>query len=86
MKRMRNETIKATNVSGNTSAKPPSQSTHFFRAIFILIVGGRSLSIPSAAPATRPQQSEVELDLEDMMDVTNYAGVDLKVYLHWLRW
>jgi hypothetical protein len=27
-----------------------------------------------------PQQAEVELDLEGMMDVTNYAGVDLKVF------
>lgn len=28
------------------------------------------------------QQPEVELGLEDMMDVTNYAGVDLKVLHH----
>jgi hypothetical protein len=33
----------------------------------------------SSKAANTPQQSEVELDLEGMMDVTNYAGVDLKV-------
>jgi hypothetical protein len=34
-------------------------------------------STPASAPS-KPSKPEVELDLEGMMDVTNYAGVDLK--------
>jgi hypothetical protein len=34
------------------------------------------VTLPSSTPTTN--QKEVELDLEGMMDVTNYAGVDLK--------
>ena len=36
--------------------------------------------MPTAAPLrSQGNNQEVELDIEDMMDVTNYAGVDLKV-------
>lgn len=38
----------------------------------------RAVNIPTRQP-TISQPQEVELDLEGMMDVTNYAGVDLKV-------
>ena len=39
----------------------------------------RMPTLPTSAPASTPK-AEVELDLEGMMDVTNYAGVDLKVF------
>jgi hypothetical protein len=40
--------------------------------------GNARMSLPSGTPLVSTPPREVELDLEGMMDVTNYAGVDLK--------
>jgi hypothetical protein len=56
--------------------QPIALATPAQRAKPVATPASARVTLPSSTPTS--SQKEVELDLEGMMDVTNYAGVDLK--------